>query len=81
MNNLNQFKEFLNPLKLNVTTLSRRPILSNLFVGIGIYHAIQNEDSGFQAVLAFIFPSSYIGYHSFKNYEKIKTEIKSFSKN
>lgn len=71
MNNLKNIQEHV----VKLSTNGRRPILSNLFAGLGIYHAVYNEDSASQAVLAFIAPSVYVGYNSFKNYDKIKEEV------
>lgn len=55
----------------------KRSIVSNLFAGIGLYHAINHEDSYLQAGCAVIFPSIYMGYQSFKNQDKIIDKIKS----
>lgn len=71
MNNLKTVQEHF----VKLSTNTRRPILSNLFAGVGIYHAVYNEDSGMQAVLAFLVPSVYVGYHSYKNYDRLKGEV------
>lgn len=76
MNNLKTVQEHF----VKLSTNNRRPILSNLFAGVGIYHALYNEDSAAQAVLAFLVPSVYLGYHAFKNYDKIKKEVNGWFK-
>ncbi len=53
-----------------------RPVISNLFAGLGIYHAVYNEESPLQVPLALFFPSVYVGYHSLKNVDRIKEWIK-----
>jgi len=57
----------------------KRPMLSNFFAGLGMYHAIYNEDSTAQVILALFAPSMYIGYHSYKNYGRLNREVSEWS--
>ena len=56
----NQFQERF---RANIT---RRTFVSNLFLGAGLYYAIENEKY-WQIPLPLIHPSMYVGYHTYKN--------------
>jgi hypothetical protein len=70
----NIWKKISQDINLKVNTITR-PFISNLFVGLGIYHAIYTEDDNWQIPLAIIAPSIYIGYHSYKYFDNIKEKL------
>ncbi len=56
--------------QISIYNSIRNSNISYLFCGAGLYHAIYNEDSLIQIPLTILFPSAYVGYHSFKYYCK-----------
>ena len=50
-------------------------VIRNLFTGMGLYHSIYTEKDYYQIPLPILFPSIYIGYHSYKYSDKIKNYI------
>ena len=67
-------KRIVQDINLNITNV-RRPFISNLFMGFGIYHAIYTEDDIWQIPLSMFAPSAYIGYHTYKYFDKIKEKL------
>jgi hypothetical protein len=53
----------------------KRPVISNLFMGAGIFHAIYTESDYWQIPLAIITPSAYTGYHIYKYRDNIKSNL------
>lgn len=51
----------------------RRGVVSNLFVGMGMAYALYGNEKPkyYQLPIAYVAPSIYVGYHSYKNRQKI----------
>ena len=54
--------------------LSKRVWVSNLFVGAGLAHAVQ-EKKYWEMPLPLFFPSAYAGYHLFKNRKALQNRL------
>ena len=54
-------------------TPTQRGVISNLFAGMGMSYAIYGNEKPkyLQVPIAYMFPSMYVGYHSYKNRQKI----------
>ncbi len=72
--NSNTVKKFVQDINLKVTG-KKRSVLSNFFMGVGIFHSIYTEEDKWQIPLAIFVPSGYIGYHTYKYFDKIKEQL------
>ncbi len=58
-----------------IKIITSRGTLGGILCGMGLYHALNNQDNLLEVPLAIIFPSAYAGYHGLKYFSKMKIPI------